>query len=230
MVRGLVRLPRLLAISKAPQVSRPWASCGYHQQHSGDGEGSQFNPSNFWGPAAAAAVGIGAAILWKNSERRKLLAEELKVSRVELGVRKEGLPEFSMEEVSSQDSHVEYRYSVSKVGRNSSTEGGGRVWVTYKDGVYDITDFIPLHPGATKLLMAAGGSVEPFWAMYAVHLNNAQVAGLLEQYRWCSWFSTEKIRHSTIWVSGLGTSVPWTRRPRPKSSQHQTAPSQATSL
>jgi len=167
MVRGLVRLPRLLATSKAPQVSRPWASCGYHQQHSGDGEGSQFNPSNFWGPAVAAAVGIGAAILWKNSESRKLLAEELKVSRVELGVRKEGLPEFSMEEV----------------GRNSSTEGGGRVWVTYKDGVYDITDFIPLHPGATKLLMAAGGSVEPFWAMYAVHLNNAQVAGLLEQYR-----------------------------------------------
>lgn len=31
--------------------------------------------------------------------------------------------------------------------------------------------------------MAAGGSVEPFWAMYAVHLNNPTVAGLLEQYR-----------------------------------------------
>lgn len=49
--------------------------------------------------------------------------------------------------------------------------------------MYDITDFIPLHPGSTKLLMAAGGSVEPFWAMYAVHLNNPTVAGLLEQYR-----------------------------------------------
>ena len=110
MVRGLVRLPRLLAISTAPPVSRPWASCGYHHQHSGDGEGSQFNPSNCWGPAAAAAVGVGAAILWKHSERRKLLAEELKVSRVELGVRKEGLPEFSMEEVGSSQSHVAYRY------------------------------------------------------------------------------------------------------------------------
>ena len=108
MVRGLVRLPRLPAISKAPPVSRPWASCGYHHQHSGDGEGSQFNPSNFWGPAAAAAaVGIGAAILWKHSERSKLLAEDLKVSKVELGVRKEGLPEFSMEEVGSSQNHVE---------------------------------------------------------------------------------------------------------------------------
>ena len=55
--------------------------------------------------------------------------------------------------------------------------------MTFKDGVYDITDFIDLHPGSTKLLMAAGGSVEPFWAMYAVHLNNPTVNGLLEQYR-----------------------------------------------
>ena len=40
-----------------------------------------------------------------------------------------------------------------------------------RNGVYDITDFIPLHPGANKLLMAAGGSVEPFWAMYGFHLK-----------------------------------------------------------
>jgi sulfite oxidase len=31
-----------------------------------------------------------------------------------------------------------------------------RIWVSYKNGVYDITDFIPLHPGADKILMAAG--------------------------------------------------------------------------
>merc|ERR1712212_1391967 len=61
--------------------------------------------------------------------------------------------------------------------------GTGRGWVTFKDGVYDITDFIDLHPGATKLLMAAGGSVEPFWATYAVHQNNPLVAWRLEQYR-----------------------------------------------
>ena len=44
-----------------------------------------------------------------------------------------------------------------------------RVWVTYKHGVYDITDFIPKHPGADKIMMAAGGAVEPFWNVYAVH-------------------------------------------------------------
>jgi hypothetical protein len=35
--------------------------------------------------------------------------------------------------------------------------------------VYDITDFIPKHPGADKIMMAAGGAVEPFWNIYAVH-------------------------------------------------------------
>ena len=54
------------------------------------------------------------------------------------GERRAGLPEYSMEEV----------------GRHHSRDE--RVWVTFKNGVYDITDFIPLHPGAEKLLMAAG--------------------------------------------------------------------------
>ena len=57
------------------------------------------------------------------------------------------------------------------------------MWVTYKNGVYDITDFIPKHPGAKNVMMAAGGSVEPFWSIYAVHNNNAEVYDLLEQYR-----------------------------------------------
>ena len=35
--------------------------------------------------------------------------------------------------------------------------------VTIRD--FLLPDFIPLHPGQDKLLMAAGGSVEPFWAM-----------------------------------------------------------------
>ena len=65
--------------------------------------------------------------------------------------RKEGLPEFTLQDVSKHDSESK------------------RVWVTYKHGVYDITDFIPKHPGADKIMMAAGGAVEPFWNVYAVH-------------------------------------------------------------
>lgn len=39
-----------------------------------------------------------------------------------------------------------------------------RVWVSHKDGVYDITEFLKVHPGgAEKVMMAAGGPLEPFW-------------------------------------------------------------------
>ncbi|KAG2422511.1 hypothetical protein HXX76_015979 [Chlamydomonas incerta] len=58
-----------------------------------------------------------------------------------------------------------------------------RVWVTYKEGVYDITDFIEMHPGgASKIMLAAGGSVEPFWGLYQQH-KKAEVFAILEPYR-----------------------------------------------
>ncbi|VDM77693.1 unnamed protein product, partial [Strongylus vulgaris] len=57
-----------------------------------------------------------------------------------------------------------------------------RIWVTYKTGVYDVTDFVGLHPGGEKLLLAAGGSVEPYWALYAQHRTEA-VMEILEELR-----------------------------------------------
>ena len=45
-----------------------------------------------------------------------------------------------------------------------------KVWVTYKEGVYDLTEFAVNHPGgADKLLMARGGPIEPFWEQYPFH-------------------------------------------------------------
>ena len=35
--------------------------------------------------------------------------------------------------------------------------------------MYDVTDFVSQHPGGEKLLIGAGGPIEPFWALYAVH-------------------------------------------------------------
>jgi len=45
------------------------------------------------------------------------------------GVRKGGLPEYSLDDVA----------------RHSTVEN--RVWVCFNNGVYDITDFIKEHPG-----------------------------------------------------------------------------------
>ena len=56
------------------------------------------------------------------------------------------------------------------------------VWVTFRDGVYDVTDFVEGHPGGDRLLLAAGGAVEPFWKLYPQHLT-AQVQEILQEFK-----------------------------------------------
>mmetsp|Transcript_1753 Transcript_1753/g.3903 ORF Transcript_1753/g.3903 Transcript_1753/m.3903 type:complete len:601 (+) Transcript_1753:230-2032(+) len=69
----------------------------------------------------------------------------------------------------------------SEVKKHDSTDKG--VWVTYREGVYDITEFIKLHPGGLERIMkAAGGQIDPFWAMYAQH-NVQSVKDVLAEYR-----------------------------------------------
>ena len=57
------------------------------------------------------------------------------------------------------------------------------VWVSYEDSVYDITNFIKVHPGgAEKLMMAAGGPIESFWEMYPFHKKDS-IKQLLVPYK-----------------------------------------------
>lgn len=71
-------------------------------------------------------------------------------------------------------------FSVKEIAKHLSRETG--VWVIYKNGVYDITNFLDKHPGGDKIMMAAGSSVEPFWMMYGVHKQD-HILELMEQYR-----------------------------------------------
>ncbi|KAG8229824.1 hypothetical protein J437_LFUL008792, partial [Ladona fulva] len=71
-------------------------------------------------------------------------------------------------------------YTLEEVAKHSTPKD--KVWITYGVGVYDITDFIDKHPGGDKILMAAGGSVEPFWMLYGVHKDPAILA-MMEKYR-----------------------------------------------
>ncbi|KAK2821423.1 hypothetical protein Q7C36_020766 [Tachysurus vachellii] len=71
-------------------------------------------------------------------------------------------------------------YSREEVTKHCSTENG--IWVTYKDGVYDITDFVSIHPGGNKILLAAGKALEPFWALYAIH-EGEHVLEILSEYK-----------------------------------------------
>ena len=61
-------------------------------------------------------------------------------------------------------------YTVEDVAKRNGPKGSGPIWVTYKDGVYDITEFVEAHPGGVeKIMMSAGGAIDPFWALYAQH-------------------------------------------------------------
>ncbi|KAF2905039.1 hypothetical protein ILUMI_01140 [Ignelater luminosus] len=70
-------------------------------------------------------------------------------------------------------------YTLEQVSQHASSD---KVWVTFKQGVYDITKFVSEHPGGDQIMLAAGSSVEPFWLLYAVH-NNPQVLNMLESMR-----------------------------------------------
>mmetsp|Transcript_27669 Transcript_27669/g.94435 ORF Transcript_27669/g.94435 Transcript_27669/m.94435 type:complete len:490 (-) Transcript_27669:114-1583(-) len=73
-------------------------------------------------------------------------------------------------------------YTRAEVSSHTSESTG--VWVTYKDGVYDITDFVRNHPGGSdKIMLAAGGAVDPFWNLYRQHLNTPAPLEMLEQMR-----------------------------------------------
>ena len=71
-------------------------------------------------------------------------------------------------------------FSQEEVTKHRSLQDG--VWVTYQGGVYDITEFVAMHPGGDKIMLAAGGAIEPFWALYAVH-NQEHVLEMLSEYK-----------------------------------------------
>ena len=64
--------------------------------------------------------------------------------------------------------------------------GTGRLWVSYKKGVYDVTALLETHAhpgGQENLLAAAGGAVDPHWAYWRGHVQTGTGPALLEPYR-----------------------------------------------
>ncbi|XP_076650743.1 sulfite oxidase [Halictus rubicundus] len=86
-------------------------------------------------------------------------------------------------------------YSLEEVGKHDNKDN--RVWVIFKQGVYDITDFIDQHPGgSSKILMAAGSSMDPFWTIYANH-NTPEIYELLESMRIGNISKTDRFSDKT---------------------------------
>jgi len=64
-------------------------------------------------------------------------------------------------------------------GRN-----GYRIWMSYGGYVYDVTDFIPNHPGGSeKILLASGAAIEPYWNTYRQHFSSNLPSLYLEKLK-----------------------------------------------
>lgn len=66
------------------------------------------------------------------------------------------------------------KFTYKEVELHNNIKNG--VWVTYNKNVYDITEFIKIHPGGEdKIMLAAGKSIEPFWDKYKQHINDKNI-------------------------------------------------------
>jgi sulfite oxidase len=104
-------------------------------------------------------IGLGSILYFTPSH---LLASEDDLPPV--GIKNPKLPTYTKEEIAKHKTKAD------------------RIWVTYKEGVYDITDFIPDHPGGEKILLAAGGAIDSFWKVFATH-HQKHVYVILEKHR-----------------------------------------------
>lgn len=71
-------------------------------------------------------------------------------------------------------------YKLDEIQKHCTPEDG--IWITYGIGVYDITKFVPKHPGSDQIMLGAGSAIDPFWSIYQQH-NTKQVLELLESFR-----------------------------------------------
>jgi len=73
-----------------------------------------------------------------------------------------------------------------------------RIWVAFRDGVYDITDFIKVHPGGSeKILLGAGNNLEPFFAFYPFHVKD-HVLSILGKYKIGELHPEDRVKEESI--------------------------------
>ncbi|CAK9115150.1 Sulfite oxidase [Durusdinium trenchii] len=115
---------------------------------------------------AAAGIVLGSSVAACKEKKKIQIKEEKKEEKKQLAPGfKEGEPVIKFADVK----------------QHNCIEKG--IWVTYRDGVYDITKFVQNHPGGLeRILKAASGQIDPFWAMYAQH-NVASVKEILGEHR-----------------------------------------------
>lgn len=79
-----------------------------------------------------------------------------------------------------EDIHKLPVYTSEQVAENNG-EDGKPIWMSYGGVIYDVTDFIHNHPGGSeRILLAAGGAIEPYWHLYRQHFATDLPMRLME--------------------------------------------------
>jgi sulfite oxidase len=169
-LRNVTRIARpvfrgeLVAATKAPATSRR----GAHFHGRSQGSSSKTHAHSRYPPRRTAfvvafagggvlSVLFGARI---NSDKTKEVVLEKKEEVIEKGKARQ----IRLSEVKTHDAT------------------SSRQWVTRENSVYDITDWIGVHPGGEVILRAAGGSIDVYWNIFSIH-KNQDVYDILEQYK-----------------------------------------------
>ena len=74
-------------------------------------------------------------------------------------------------------------YPMSKLAAHTGHRKGSRMWIGVHGGVYDVTDFLPMHPGGTLIVAASAGLDATRTFDDLAHSSNPEVSSLLSKYR-----------------------------------------------
>ncbi|KAK3900396.1 alpha subunit of putative sulfite reductase [Staphylotrichum tortipilum] len=71
---------------------------------------------------------------------------------------------------------------LSQLARNTGHRPGGRMWIGVHGSAYDVTDFVPMHPGGTIIIQSNAGVDCSKTFDNLAHTNNPEVSSLLTKY------------------------------------------------
>ncbi|KAF2743761.1 hypothetical protein M011DRAFT_496723 [Sporormia fimetaria CBS 119925] len=71
---------------------------------------------------------------------------------------------------------------LSKLSAHTGHRNGSRMWIGVHGGVYNVTDFLPMHPGGTLIVAASAGLDATKTFDDLAHTSNPEVSSLLSRY------------------------------------------------
>ena len=105
-------------------------------------------------PLAAALCSGGALALWLSGRSAAASASAAVDDARQVSNRRGGDRVFTADEVATRDGVA-----------------GRRAWITVGASVYDLTDYVAAHPGGDRILSAAVGAAEAFFAQWPAHCD-----------------------------------------------------------